>query len=84
MKTEDRLRAQGYHVVLAARSPVREKRVSRTWKDLRPDQRATAKRFSERRAESRSARLDLSGERRWVGLRQPVQWAREGGQERAA
>jgi len=43
--------------------------VSRTWKDLRPDQRETAKRFSERRAERRGLRRDWPGERLPVVVR---------------
>jgi hypothetical protein len=40
----------------------RRKEVSRTWKDLRPDQLGTARRFSERRAERRGMRRDWPGE----------------------
>jgi hypothetical protein len=37
--------------------------MSRTWKDLRPDVRETAKRFSERRSVNRGLRRDWPGER---------------------
>jgi hypothetical protein len=58
--------------------------MSRTWKDLRPDQRGTAKRFSERRAVNRRLRRDWPGERFPVVLRLELQRQRSERLERAA
>ncbi len=57
--------------------------MSRTWKDLRPDQRETAKRFSERRAANRGQRRNR-GEGYLMVARERLPRRAADGQERAA
>ncbi len=57
--------------------------MSRTWKDLRPDQRETARRFSERRAVQRGRRREWPGEQYPVVLRETMR-RRPGRRELAA